>query len=637
MAFSPLRLQFIRILGPDREPAEFTFTPGLNILWGSSDTGKTFLVQVIDFMLGAGDPLKDIPERNGYDRILLGVTAGGQDYTIHRSINGGSFTRYAGLIRDVPEDKSSGVTLSSVHSSKDSGNLSHWLLKEVGLAGKEILYSSKKGTLKTLGFRALAHLCVIIYPTITKDKSPLLSGQWLERTREYGVFRLLLTGVDDSAVAPDRPAPIRMSPTDDSPLRPDAITQVITDYESELGRLTDDPEGLDSAETATDAELNQLQAALRTTERRLSETGRQRKDVHERYSHLTARHNEVTELLQRFKLLDAQYTNDTRRLVAIAESGKYFVLREPMACPLCGARAESQDHDAVCDGNVVAVTKAAAAEIEKIKLLQSELQGTVAALTVELEEVMRKREGLQGEWSEYQRQIKSALSPDFEAARVRHAELVERRATIRQASALYKRIRQLRHRLDEPTQAPPPEPPKGPEATPEVDEYISKSVLREFSGTVEKILREWHFPDATDVYFDEGSRDVVIGGRPRGSRGAGLCAITYAAFTLALFDYCRARKMPHPGFVVLDSPLIAYKEPKADDEGISGTDLKARFYEHLRTFAGNEQVVIVDNTEPPPSFIPTATHFTKNRTIPRYGLFPQIEKLEPPNVDTGPY
>ena len=117
MAFNSLALRFIRFLGPDKEPADFQFTPGLNILWGSSDTGKTFLVQAIDFMLGAGDPLKDIPERNGYDRILLGLTARSKNYTIHRSINGGAFTRFDGLLLDLPEDKNAGVVLSAVHSS----------------------------------------------------------------------------------------------------------------------------------------------------------------------------------------------------------------------------------------------------------------------------------------------------------------------------------------------------------------------------------------------------------------------------------------------------------------------------------------------------------------------------------------
>jgi hypothetical protein len=42
---------------------------------------------------------------------------------------------------------------------------------------------------------------------------------------------------------------------------------------------------------------------------------------------------------------------------------------------------------------------------------------------------------------------------------------------------------------------------------------------------------------------------------------------------LALFEYCRSRSMPHPGFVILDSPLIAYKEPMPDDENITFTDV----------------------------------------------------------------
>lgn len=108
MAFKALRLRFIRFLGPGKESAEFTFTPGLNILWGSSDTGKTFLVQAIDFMLGAGDPLEDIPERSGYDRVLLGLTVGDKDYTIHRSINGGAFTRFDGLLLAPPRIKRPG-------------------------------------------------------------------------------------------------------------------------------------------------------------------------------------------------------------------------------------------------------------------------------------------------------------------------------------------------------------------------------------------------------------------------------------------------------------------------------------------------------------------------------------------------
>jgi hypothetical protein len=42
---------------------------------------------------------------------------------------------------------------------------------------------------------------------------------------------------------------------------------------------------------------------------------------------VSARRDEISELQLRFKLLDARYTNDIKRLIAIEESGQFFVLR----------------------------------------------------------------------------------------------------------------------------------------------------------------------------------------------------------------------------------------------------------------------------------------------------------------------
>src|SRR6202021_2540160 len=106
------------------------------------------------------------------------------------------------------------------------------------------------------------------------------------------------------------------------------------------------------------------------------------------------------------------------------------VLREPMACPLCGAQPEGQNHDAACDGNVAAVTQAAAAEIAKIRLLQSELHATVTTLSKEQVEVITERKTVEGEWRGYQKQIESALSPDFAEARTEHSALVEKRSKV---------------------------------------------------------------------------------------------------------------------------------------------------------------------------------------------------------------
>ena len=564
MAFNPLQLRFIRFLGPGKEPVEFPFKSGFNILYGSSDTGKTFLVEAIDFMLGAGDDLRDIPERVGYDSILLGLTALGRDYTVRRSMNKGAFRLYDGLLDKIPDDPNAGAKLSAGHSSKNYNNLSNWLLQRIGLDGKQILYSKEKGTLKSLGFRALAHLSVIAYPRITNNKSPILTGQWIEVTREYGVFRLLLTGLDDSSVTDETEVPNDAKPEiARKPLNPDAIAQMISDYEDELAKVTDNPEGLDRQEDSINGEIDELQATIRAMEGKINTITNQRREIYETYARMVARHNEIVELLDRFRLLDQQYTNDLKRLAAIQQSGQFFVLREPMTCPLCGAPAEGQRHDAACDGNVDAVTQAAVAEIAKIKLLQSELHETVGSLTTENAGVVKDVAQLGVELEDYQQQIDNALSPDFTQAREQYTKLIEKRSQVVQAIALRKRIKAMQRRLDEPSKPVKKEEPVAEEKSPEVAQYISTSVLRDFSMTVGEILQQWHFPGATDVYFDEKTKDVVIGGRQRGSRGAGLCAITYSAFVLALFEYCRSRSMPHPGFVILDSPLIAYKEPNA--------------------------------------------------------------------------
>jgi hypothetical protein len=63
-----------------------------------------------------------------------------------------------------------------------------------------------------------------------------------------------------------------------------------------------------------------------------------------------------------------------------------------------------------------------------------------------------------------------------------------------------------------------------------------------------------------------------------------------------------------------------------DDENISASDLKARFYEYLEKFAGSQQVFVIDNTDPPEEYAAKGTHFTANEKYGRYGLFPPLRK-----------
>ena len=73
----------------------------------------------------------------------------------------------------------------------------------------------------------------------------------------------------------------------------------------------------------------------------------------------------------------------------------------------------------------------------------------------------------------------------------------------------------------------------------------------------------------------------------------------------------------------MDSPLLAYWAPEGDEDHLTGTDLKERFYEYLLGLQSDTQVIVVENQHPPDFVFERANviTFTKNSRQGRYGFF----------------
>jgi hypothetical protein len=187
--------------GPTKTTAEIEFGAGLNIIYGASETGKSFILESIDFMLGGGEDLRDIPERVGYDRVWLGFESPeGKPYTLERAVVGGKYSLFEGLHRAIPPVLKP-VVLNGKHNPQRNNNVSMFLLGLLGLSNKRI-QKNARGETNSLSFRNVAHLCIVPEGDIQKRGSPIETGDYLTRTPEMSVFKLLVTGVDDSAVQP---------------------------------------------------------------------------------------------------------------------------------------------------------------------------------------------------------------------------------------------------------------------------------------------------------------------------------------------------------------------------------------------------------------------------------------------------
>ena len=598
-----LRLEKLSFLGPSKR-SEVRFYSGVNVICGASDTGKSFLAEAVDFMLG-GSELKVIPERETYSAIELDLSStAGEYWTFERAISGGNFILRQGNATEK---------LRQSHAHERVDNVSGFLLAKIGLLGKRILKSSTKSKTNSLSFRNLARLVIVQEGEIQQKGSPFWGGQFTLKTAELATIKLLLTGIDDSAV---------VSAAQDEPDQAGQIgllDELIADLTSEIIDMGEEKGELEAQLERLEATAAEHRESVANAQQVLDAQMAERRELAKQQRGIDDRLDEIRELLARFDLLREHYGVDRERLKAIQESGTLFAYVERVECPLCGAEPEAQHADADCEGNVAKIVEAATAEISKIEQLTEELASTVIDLLTEQDSLSAFRVTVETAYAKVDAEIRQTMAPEVEDARAKFTDVIETRSAVRGALALFDRLEKLEARragLDD-VASEPAEKAK-------VAVGFSEVIAHQFSLKVEQILKAWNFPGECRVHYDKDASDFVIDGKPRASRGKGLRAITHAAVSIALLEYCQEHELPHPGFLLLDSPLLAYFKPEGDeDTALQGTDLKERFYSYLKAHHGDEsQVIIIENQHPPDSELEglNVTVFTRNPAEGRFGL-----------------
>ena len=452
------------------------------------------------------------------------------------------------------------------------------------------------------------------------QRSPLSDGNPTTETPNFATFKLLLTGMDDAALVPNKPK----APEDQSRgAQLELLDQLLDEHRERLAELTKDPDGLEEQLQRLEETLSQHRNQLGTTDAEYRGLEDRRRDTRKKLEEGRDRRTEIAGLLERFTLLDRHYDSDVARLRGIEEGGTLFVVLGQAPCPLCGAPPADHRSDSDCDGNIEAVVAASRSEIAKIELLRIELADTVTSLEREAAGFDRRLPKVDDELKRLSRSIEQLITPKLTKLRATYAGLADKRGEVREALAIYKSIKDAearRIKIESNTE----DEKEG--ALSEGD--LSGAVAEAFALQVEAVLKDWHFPEAERVFFDAKSRDLVIAGKPRTARGKGLRAITHAAFTVGLLQFCKARDTPHPSFIILDTPLRAYREPEGWEEDLTGTDLNVKFYAYLADLPDDRQVIIVENSDPPESITsrPQVVMFSKNPRSGRYGFFPVAEQ-----------
>lgn len=567
-----VKLVSLAATGPDKPEARVDFRDPAMLVRGPSDTGKSYIRDCLWYLLGGDKLPKKIPEASGYDLLTLELEVDGGKYEVRRAHAGGD----SSLIKiRVGED---GEPVREI-IEEDIGD---FLVRHAGAAGKQLLRSRSKRGVVTGG--DLRHWFLLSQPAMISEDAT--AGQVANATQRIAAFHMFLTGTDDSAIELVKTSK-----------ELDRIAGQILGVEEALRRVRADLPDDQTKEDVADA-LERVDVALGAMtshyETRASSLKNVRYDILRKSAELQAveqERNHSLSMIERFDLLNAKYESDSERLGATWEGVAMFQALEEVPCPLCGTPAEAQvDPRQLRQGAQDSYRKALKAELEKIVVLR---QGLAGALAREQERSARLGQAvrdIRAELNELEATEKARVNETRYEFSGDPKSLAVRRSALSEQLAKFDDEAQLIAELTRLTNA------KKQKKIP-----LSRNVgdaATQVAAHAHRYLHAWGFTGIQSVLLDADACDLILDSRARLDFGAGKRAIFLAALTIAVMEHAVGNGYPHLGFVVIDSPLKSYADPKSKEQrDVEVSTVTDRFYAWLAQWEGPGQLIILENQE----------------------------------------
>lgn len=611
------RINEIRFSGAGKKDAIVRFGPGPNVVVGDSDTGKSYLLRCIDYVLGAQEMTKVIEEASGYEhvRLELGSVSGGI-LTLERHLTGGDVRAYAVPIEDVIAGKTASVENGDAGGGGSEPNplgeevlawkrqgaskardVTSRVLPFMGMPEEVRLRSDAKGQTQRLSIRTLLPIFVLDEATIISERSPII-GDGFGQTANKRMFSYVLTGTDDSGVIAQERREIVQA---EISAKVSLIDELLAPIEKRLKSGSSSEEESDSTSRVESA-IESLSNLLSENEGERTRLRDERREQIARQQRAESQLIAIDELLGRYKLLNERYSSDLERLDFIAEGSHFFDGLQDSICPLCGQQMDGEGHRHATDAvvtDVASVYQSARAEAAKIQGLQTDLQEAISDLTARRTARETERTSTAAEVMRIDRRLDSLLGPTRTRTRTSLDELVQRRLELQILQSdrdEAERLRALKEELGR-------ELPEG--SAKQTWAPIDPVAVTALCRVIEALLVEWSWPDDVRVEFDDKTYDIKVNGKPRRSHGKGFRAVLNSALAIGVLKYCHASGKPHPGFVVLDSPLTTVKQrdgAASADDGDTEAKIDPRiepcFWQSLAALDRNIQVIVLDNKEP---------------------------------------
>lgn len=557
----------------------------VNIIYGPSNSGKSYIINCIDFMF-FGDSTPFTKNSTGYDTIHM---------TVETSTGIG--LEFKRKIIDGKKGEKGDTKIEVISSSQDirsgdytKGDFNAMMLRVMGIEEAHKIIAFHDFRSERLSLRYLSHIFFLDENVIFTGKPVIDNPKYAKPYAAMSIVNFLLTGDDLKSIIPEISAKDR----EIRRIKKDAIVAYIYDKKENLRQQKEDLEstlnresekGLDDKIDATVLQIASIEKQIKDQTARSSEL------LSEIYE-ISAKLEEATFLRNRYKVLHSQYNSDLKRLHFIIEGDNSQKKKVKMVeCPFCGSKMdrnaeETKAYAAASEKEIETVTE----HIEDLKLAEKDIQDQIDGLEEKIKQLNEENDT-------FIHQINQQLQP-------RAQELLR-------ALNSYKRIVEIKKELSaievlsfglgaDALEKEAQDDGESPMYDP--NPYLINAGWQKWSDLFETMVQACAYPGKPSARLSIETHDAVVGAKFKKDEGKGYRAFLNVLVLFSLMKTLETQGVYRPGLMVLDSPILSLKEKKAKFK-ITAADkadpgMRESLFQYLVDNCGDNQIIIAENEIP---------------------------------------
>ena len=593
--------------GKGKRDSFVDFTPGLNIICGRSNTGKTAVARCIDFALGKmGEP--PIDEPLGYDQVELLVQAAEGTISITRKFH----KDQVDVKTDIPGMTSDKYNLKYSQSQRNGlPVLSDLLLSAMGIPVPCMVIKNIDFKRAPLTLRTFLHMLIFLNNDIGNVKSVLEPKESVQKTIFFSSLLYLMNGSNFPEQDEQTKKELRIAERN-------AVTRYVN---RQISNVAEKKKVLQKQMTAfqgidVEQQMTSLIAGIEQTESAISAALSRRQELVQEISELQEKMTEAELMKSRYTALKSQYTADIKRLTFIVDGEMERNAHDKnTVCPFCERHFTPKDDETYIES--------ARGELSRIVAQMNDLTKAEQSLSEEMNWMSEEMAKLDAEKDSIESHIQQELRPKAEA--------------MRKSLADYKSFLQLKREMsviddfavgwEADLRNPPVEPESALQYHPR--EHFDDDFKRLINQYYMEILRECSYsPEPTSANFNISDFDIEIDGHKKSTHeGQGYTSFVNSVTALTFRHYLAHHGKYYPGFLIIDTPLLGLDQGVADSAPES---MCSGLFRYFMNHQEEGQLIIIENSKNLPDLDYEAAGanvitFTKGLTEGRPGFLHGVE------------